>query len=143
MSRSASPRRDFLSPAERSERMSRIKHKDTEPEMTVRRLVHSLGYRYRLHRQDLPGTPDLVFASRRKVIFVHGCFWHLHEPCDHYRLPRSDQWMDKLRANKERDRRHRAALSRSGWDVHVTWECELSKKNLDHIADDLIAFLEA
>ena len=119
---------DTLSPAERSERMSRVRNKDTKPEMLVRRLVHGLGFRYRLHRTDLPGTPDMVFASRRKVIFVHGCFWHRHETCKLARLPKSKLhfWLPKLEGNRERDRRYQQELVRLGWNYLIIWECELA-----------------
>jgi len=95
---------DPLTAAERSERMSRIRNADTKPEMIVRRLVHGMGYRYRLHVKNLPGNPDLVFPSRHKVIFVHGCFWHQHG-CRQYRMPRTkrDFWLAKLASNKSRD----------------------------------------
>lgn len=107
--------------------MSRIRSKDTKPEMRVRRLVHGLGYRYRLHANDLPGRPDLVFRKRRKVILVHGCYWHLHEPCTHYRLPtaRREFWMPKLESNRRRDADNEQALRAMGWDVLILWECEL------------------
>ncbi len=100
---------DTLTPGERSERMARVRGKDTGPEMRVRRLIHGMGYRYRLHRGGLPGRPDLVFASRRAVVFVHGCFWHQHpDPeCRLARMPKSRQaiWWEKLRAKRERDER--------------------------------------
>lgn len=119
---------DTLSPSERSERMSRIRNKDTNPEMRVRRLVHSLGYRYRLHRKDLPGRPDLVFSSRRKAIFVHGCFWHRHPGCPRCRFPKSpetaDFWREKLLGNEKRDHINQAELLEIGWSVLVIWECE-------------------
>lgn len=109
--------------------MSRVRGKDTSPELTVRRLVHALGYRFRLHRRDLPGSPDLVFPSRRKVIFVHGCFWHRHpDPgCKLARMPKSRQefWEPKLEGNRARDLRNEAALRGLGWDVLTIWECEL------------------
>jgi len=108
--------------------MRRIKSKDTKPELIVRKLVHGLGYRYRLHRRDLPGKPDLVFGSRRKVIFVHGCFWHGHDDqaCLDGRAPRSNQayWLPKLARNKLRDLASVAALESAGWDVLIIWECE-------------------
>jgi len=118
---------DPLSRAERSERMGRVRAKDTKPEMTVRRLVHGMGYRYRLHSKKLPGKPDLVFSSRRKVILVHGCFWHLHENCNHYKFPQSrlDFWRPKLEANRKRDEDVRRRLQGAGWGVMVIWECEL------------------
>lgn len=119
---------DTLSTSARSKRMSLIRGKDTKPEMVVRRLVHSMGYRYRLHRRELPGSPDLVFSVRRKVIFVHGCFWHRHpnSTCKLARLPKSRQefWVPKLGSNASRDRRNEQALKADGWDVLVIWECE-------------------
>ena len=119
---------DTLSQQERSKRMSLVRGRDTKPEMRVRRMVHALGYRYRLHRRDLPGAPDLVFGPRRKVIFVHGCFWHRHpDPsCKLARLPKSRRefWLPKLEGNRARDDRTRAALAGMGWDVLEIWECE-------------------
>jgi DNA mismatch endonuclease, patch repair protein len=108
--------------------MAAIRSKDTKPEMIVRRLVHSLGYRYRLHRKDLPGKPDLVFGPRKKVIFVHGCFWHQHDDpdCLDGRLPKSrpDYWIPKLQGNKQRDKSNQAALAASGWQALIVWDCE-------------------
>ena len=120
---------DTVTPERRSEIMSNIRAKGMKPEMTVRRITHAMGYRYRLHRKDLPGKPDLVFQSRRKVIFVHGCFWHQHtEPtCKVARRPRSNQgyWLPKLERNVARDAEHQAYLTVSGWDVLVLWECDV------------------
>lgn len=120
---------DTLSPAARSERMSRVRGKDTKPEMLVRRLVHGLGYRYRLHGRKLPGAPDLVFPTRRKAIQVHGCFWHRHpDPeCRLARLPKSRQefWMEKLDGNRARDERNAAAIRALGWEQLELWECQL------------------
>ena len=119
---------DKLSPAARSENMRRIKSKNMKPEMLVRSLVHKLGYRFRLHKRDLPGKPDLVFASRKKVIFVHGCFWHGHDiGCPDSRPPKSNQvyWSPKLKRNKDRDRANEAALIQAGWTVLTVWECDL------------------
>jgi DNA mismatch endonuclease, patch repair protein len=120
---------DTLTPRERSERMSKVRSADTRPEMVVRRLVHGMGYRYRLHRKDLPGKPDLVLPGRRKVIFMHGCFWHRHgDPeCRLARLPKSrlDFWVPKLTANKERDARVQVRLEELGWDVMTVWECQV------------------
>ncbi|ESW93122.1 XorII very short patch repair endonuclease [Mesorhizobium sp. LSJC269B00] len=125
---------DTLSTSARSERMSRIGRKDTKPEMVVRRLIHSLGYRYRLHRRALPGRPDLVFPTRRKAIFVHGCFWHRHSDsrCKLARLPKSrvEFWIPKLEANAERDSRNEHALDNLGWGVLVIWECEIKDRAL-------------
>ena len=120
---------DKLSVQERSENMRRIKSKDMKPELLVRSLVHRMGYRFRLHRRDLPGKPDIVLGPRRKIIFVHGCFWHSHErtDCSDARIPKSNlaYWTAKLQRNKERDAAHIAALTGQGWDVLVIWECEL------------------
>ncbi|MEQ8830604.1 MAG: DNA mismatch endonuclease Vsr [Alphaproteobacteria bacterium] len=123
---------DILTPEQRSERMSRVRGRDTKPEMLVRRLTHSMGYRYRLHRRGLPGSPDLVFPSRMKVIFVHGCFWHQHlDPgCKLARLPKSklDFWGPKLETNRERDERKLVRLAELGWDVLVIWECQTKNR---------------
>jgi DNA mismatch endonuclease, patch repair protein len=120
---------DSLSPKERSEVMARVRSKNSRPEMLVRKLVFSLGYRYRLHDNRLPGRPDLVFRSRRKVIFVHGCFWHRHSRCALARMPKSrlDFWRPKLEGNKVRDRRNHRALTRGGWRVLTIWECQTSE----------------
>lgn len=118
---------DTLSKGERSVRMGLIKSTDTSPELTMRRLLDLLGYRYCLHQRDLPGCPDLVFRSRRKVILVHGCFWHRHNHCQLARLPKSrpEFWLAKLQKNRKRDRAVRSALTRKGWRSLVIWECEL------------------
>ncbi len=110
--------------------------------MVVRRLVHGLGYRYRLHGRNLPGTPDLVFASRKKAIFVHGCFWHRHPRCRNTRLPKSrlDFWKPKLEGNRKRDLRNQRKLRRLGWDFLVIWECET--KDVEELAKRIVAFLE-
>ena len=130
-SKGATTRRDRLSPAERSRLMQRIRGKDTKPEVHVRKMVWGMGHRYRLHDKSLPGTPDLVFKSAKKVIFVHGCFWHLHTGCSRYRLPlsRTDFWLPKLTENKRRDGRNIRALGRLGWMVLVVWECQLRDSN--------------
>ena len=118
--------RDRLSKERRSWNMSRIRSKDTKPEMIVRRLLHAMGVRFRLHRTDLPGKPDIVLGPRRLVIFVHGCFWHRHPGCREATMPAAnrDFWQDKLEGNAARDLRHRAALRKLGWRVAVIWECE-------------------
>jgi len=110
----------------RSENMRAIRGKDTKPELAVRSLVHNLGYRFRLHRKELPGKPDLTFVSRRKVIFIHGCFWHSHN-CKKGLIPHSNQgfWLQKLQRNKERDTRNMEALIQLGWKVLVVSQCEL------------------
>jgi DNA mismatch endonuclease (patch repair protein) len=105
--------------------MSRIGSKNTAPEIAVRKLLFSMGYRFRLHRSELPGTPDIVFIGRRKIIFVHGCFWHAHG-CKIGRPPKSrvDFWQAKLKRNSDRDRENERALRRQGWDVLTLWQCE-------------------
>jgi DNA mismatch endonuclease, patch repair protein len=119
---------DTISPERRSENMRRIRGKNTKPELVVRKAISAMGYRYRLHSSKLPGRPDLVFAKRRKVIFVHGCFWHNHSHvrCKIARFPKSnsDYWADKLRRNVERDAFRSAELRRTGWKVLVIWECQ-------------------
>lgn len=133
---------DRLTPRQRSENMRRIRGKDSAPELIVRRLLHKLGYRYRLHRRELPGCPDIVFVSRRKVIFVHGCFWHRHPDCKFAYNPKSriDFWAGKFQQNVERDARATAALTASGWSTFVIWECETADAKLLTIR--LRAFLE-
>jgi DNA mismatch endonuclease (patch repair protein) len=135
------PRYDPLTKAERSERMSRIRSSDTKPELFIRRLVHGMGYRYRLHARDLPGSPDIVFRSRKKVIFVHGCFWHQHG-CRQYRQPRTnrDFWESKLAKNKARDRVVREELRKQGWKLLTVWECQL--KAVSKLTARIRLFLE-
>lgn len=117
---------DTLTRQERSERMRRIRSRDTKLEWIVRRLLHNAGYRYRLQGRHLPGRPDLVFSSRKIVLFVHGCFWHQHQPCKIAHIPksRSGYWQAKFRRNAERDEANAAALRALGWQVVVVWECE-------------------
>ncbi len=120
---------DVLTPSQRKYCMSRIRGKDTSPELGLRRLIHSLGYRYRLHVRGLPGSPDLVFPARRKVIFVHGCFWHRHQ-CRFGQVrpvTRRAFWDQKLRLNQERDRRTLRRLRCLGWRVLVFWECQITR----------------
>jgi DNA mismatch endonuclease (patch repair protein) len=109
--------------------MANIRGKDTKPEIVVRRLLHKMGYRFRLHRKDLPGTPDIVFPGRKALIFVHGCFWHQHEGCRFAVLPatRRSFWENKLSGNVSRDRRAVTALRRAGWRVSVIWECQTQR----------------
>lgn len=112
----------------RSEVMARVRCKDTRPEMAVRRALWASGLRYRLHDKRLPGRPDIVFPSRRAVVFVHGCFWHGHEGCPRHRIPKTrvEWWTAKINRNNERDTETQAALEASGWTVIVLWECEIS-----------------
>ena len=123
-------------------RMQAIHGRNTEPELRVRRLLHSMGYRYRLHRKDLPGTPDIVFPIRTKVIFVHGCFWHGHSNCKRAKLPakNAEAWAKKIRNNRARDTRNIRALKRIGWDILVIWECET--RNMEACAVRLRNFLD-
>jgi DNA mismatch endonuclease (patch repair protein) len=118
---------DSVTAARRSEIMALVRGRNTKPEMIVRRMVHAMGYRCRLHAKDLPGTPDLVFRSRKKIVFVHGCFRHKHEDCAMARLPKSRQdfWLLKLGENQRRDVKNERALKDADWDVLTIWECEL------------------
>ena len=117
---------DTIERDRRTANMSRIRSNNTKPEMVVRCLTHSMGYRFRLHRKDLPGKPDLVFPARRKVIFVHGCFWHQHPACREGRLPGTNQeyWTPKLGRNVERDLHAQESVRSLGWESLVIWECE-------------------
>ena len=134
---------DNLTPERRSVNMSLIRSRDTTPEIKVRRLIHGLGYRYRLHRKDLPGKPDLVFGPKRKVIFVNGCFWHQHgDPsCTNNQKPKSNTsyWNEKLHRNVERDAENQTRLREMGWDIMVIWECDL--KDLKTVKSRAIRFL--
>lgn len=132
---------DSVSSSRRSEIMSRIRSSDTRPEMQIRRLLHGLGYRYVLHKRDLPGVPDLVFPSRRKIVFVQGCFWHQHKGCADGRIPKSrvSYWEPKLQRNVERDRRNISKLRRGGWRVMLVWECDIA--NVDALRNRLVRFL--
>lgn len=130
-----------MSPEARSALMSRIRGKDTRPELTVRSLLFARGYRYRLHRRDLPGTPDIVFPSRQKVIFVNGCFWHGHSGCKLAVIPstRSEFWENKIRGTQERDKRALDALEALGWGTFTVWECNI--QNLEALEEELMNFL--
>lgn len=125
---------DTISPEKRSKNMRAIRSKGMKPEITVRRIVHRMGYRFRLHRKDLPGKPDMVFPGRHAVIFVHGCFWHQHpDPnCGDARLPKSNTgyWQPKLARNQARDADNIAALKAQGWRVLVIWECQIKDVSL-------------
>lgn len=118
---------DRLTPEARSANMKAVRRKDTVPELSVRRALHAAGYRYRLHMKNLPGSPDIVFPARRKVIFVHGCFWHGHD-CRAGRAPKSRQkyWLPKITRNRERDTEVIESLRAAGWDVMVVWQCQLA-----------------
>src|SRR5688572_29685796 len=132
---------DVHTPEQRSRNMAAIRGRDTKPEIVVRRIAHRLGYRFRLHRRDLPGCPDLVFPRLRKVILVHGCYWHVHA-CHFGRVtPKTNAqfWHTKRTANVERDKRNARALRRSGWQILTIWECQLRDEN--RIANQISAFL--
>jgi DNA mismatch endonuclease, patch repair protein len=132
---------DVHTPEQRSRNMASIRGKNTKPEKIVRSLLHKLRYRYRLHRKDLPGRPDLVFASRRKVIFVHGCFWHMHD-CRWGRVTpatNSDFWQTKRKGNCDRDEKALQALKAAGWQSLIVWECET--KSMEPLQAKLEAFL--
>ena len=132
----------MFSPAQRSWIMRQVHSQHTKPELLVRSLVHRLGYRFRLHRKDLPGAPDLVFPARHKVIFVHGCFWHGHACPRGARLPKTnaDYWREKIARNRKHDRQHQRHLRQLGWSVLTLWECQL--RNQQQIAARLTRFLE-
>jgi DNA mismatch endonuclease (patch repair protein) len=121
--------------------MRAIRSKDTKPEKTVRSMLHKLGYRFRLHRRDLPGQPDIVFASRRKVVFVNGCFWHMHSCSKGQRAPitNAEFWKTKRQRTSDRDARTLEALAAEGWQAYVVWECDL--KDMSGLESKLKAFL--
>ncbi len=118
---------------QRSRNMSAIKSKNTKPEIAVRKILHSMGYRFRLHRKDLPGSPDIVLPKYKTVIFVHGCFWHRHENCKYASTPktRKEFWESKFKANVKRDKENQEKIKNIGWQSVVIWECQL--KNLDQL----------
>lgn len=131
---------DHVDPECRSRIMASVGTKNTKPELIVRRHLHGLGFRYRLHRRDLPGSPDLIFPRLRKALFVHGCYWHGHE-CRWGNLPKSNQayWEKKIRTNRERDARNLADLRSLGWEVHTVWQCEL--RNGAEALDRIVEYL--
>ncbi|MFC1817484.1 very short patch repair endonuclease [Thermodesulfobacteriota bacterium] len=122
---------DILSKEKRSWNMSRIKGKDTKPELVVRSLLHRLGYRFRLHRKDLPGRPDIVLRKYGTVIFVHGCFWHRHDGCSKAYNPktRTEFWKKKFEENVQRDKRRKKEIEALGWNVLIIWECQTSDED--------------
>ena len=136
---------DVHSPEQRSYNMSRIRGKDTRPEMLVRRGLYALGFRYRLHRRDLPGRPDIVLSKHRAVVFVNGCFWHGHD-CPLFVVPETNTrfWIEKIGANKERDARNREKLLADGWRVMTVWECSFKGRGhppLERILEDVAAWI--
>lgn len=130
---------DKISKERRSANMRAIRSKNTKPELIVRRLLTALGYRYRLHRKDIPGRPDIAFIGRKKAIFVHGCFWHVHHGCAISHIPESEFWQQKLQKNQKRDLTASANLQSNGWHLLIVWECELRK--LDLVKEKLSDFL--
>lgn len=134
---------DIFSSEKRSSIMSNIRSKNTSPEIQVRKLIFSMGYRYRLHRKDLPGCPDIVFPGRKKVIFIHGCFWHGHQNCKASTLPETHKefWKNKINSNQERDGKNINELENLNWKVLVVWQCEI--KNISYIAEKINSFLIA
>ena len=134
---------DHLNPSKRSWNMSRIGSKNTNPEKVVRALLHSQGYRFRLHRKDLPGKPDIVLKKYNTVILVNGCFWHQHKSCKRANIPKSNKeyWIPKIERNKKRDKRNIKEIKNLGWRVMVVWECEV-KKNPHKIVNKVIKFLK-
>lgn len=132
---------DTLTSEERSRRMALVRSKNTKPEIIVRKLLWALGFRYRMHAKDLPGKPDIVFRKKKKAILIHGCFWHMHENCNLWRIPKSRQefWEAKLLKNRDRDRDHQLLLHELGWETLVIWECEL--KNTSILTTKIVTFL--
>lgn len=133
---------DVFSVEKRSRIMSSISGKNTEPEIAVRSLLHSLGYRFRIHRKDLPGNPDIVLPKYKKIIFIHGCFWHGHRDCKRSKLPNSNRefWEQKIRSNVQRDNKIISSLTENGWDVMILWTCQI--RNSENVAHKLIEFIE-
>lgn len=136
---------DALSTERRSENMRRIRSKGTKPELVVRRLVHSIGYRFHVHVAGLPGRPDLVFSSLQKIVDVRGCFWHQHKGCIDAHVPKSKvaYWRRKLRSNLQRDKKNLSKLHRLGWRVLIVWECETIGTTLQRLRLRLRKFLKA
>ena len=134
---------DIVDSDKRSEIMSRIRGRDTKPELIVRRIAHRLGYRFRLHRRDLPGSPDIVFPRHRAIIMVNGCLWHRHPGCKYATSPKTrvQYWENKFEGNVVRDRRNESALRDLGWRVLVVWECET--KNQEAVAARIASYLES
>lgn len=135
---------DVHEPETRSYNMSQIRGKDTQPEILVRKFLHSNGFRYRLHVKNLPGKPDLVLPKYKSVVLVHGCFWHVHEGCKYFKIPdtRTEWWKEKLYGNKERDKANISQLIDMGWYVIVIWECELKQGNQKKTLTKLVQKLE-
>lgn len=132
---------DRLSPERRSWLMSKVSSKNTKPELTVRSLLHQMGYRFRIHTSALLGKPDIVFHKRKKIIFVHGCFWHGHDGCKYGKLPQSriEFWQEKINRNRIRDIEVTRTLTTNGWQILIIWQCEIRDEEL--LIKNLVAFL--
>lgn len=130
---------DVHSKEVRSYNMSRIKGKDTKPEILVRKFLFAKGLRYRLHDKKFPGKPDLVFPKYKKIVFIHGCFWHGHEGCKYFVVPktRTDWWLNKINKNKEKDNNSILKLKEEGWHTIVVWECDLKSKKREEVLNNL------
>jgi len=135
---------DIYSLQKRSDIMSKISGKDTKPEIIIRKLAHSLGYRFRLHKKNLPGKPDIVFPKYKKVIFVNGCFWHGHKNCNRSKLPATNKkfWEGKIDGNKKKDKSNHIKLKKIGWDYLIIWQCKISKKNYSKLCNQINTFLK-
>jgi len=134
---------DIFSKRKRSQIMSHISGKNTKPEILIRKLTHSLGYRFRLHKKELPGKPDLVFNKLRKTIFVNGCFWHGHSKCSRSKLPATNRkfWKVKIAGNKKKDKSNYIRLKKMNWDYLVIWQCEIKKSTTEKLSKKISAFL--
>ena len=134
---------DTLTPEQRSINMSKIRSKDSKPEITVRKMLFKEGFRFRIHDKKLPGKPDIVLKKYKTVIFVHGCFWHQHENCKRANMPKSniEYWAPKIERNVQRDKEHAETLKEKGWQVIVVWECELKNKNNEKLKKQLLEVL--
>jgi len=132
---------DVFTKEKRSQIMSKIKGKDTKPEKVVRSLLHQMGYRFRLHRRDLPGNPDIVLPKYKKAIFVHGCFWHGHDGCPRSKRPNTNKkfWNEKLSKNIKRDKRNQNELRKLGWQPLVVWQCQI--KDIENLNEEIIQFI--
>jgi len=136
---------DVHEPEVRSYNMSRIRAKDTKPEILVRKFLHHHGFRYILHDKRLPGKPDIVLPKHQTVVLVHGCFWHGHKGCRHFVIPKSNQeyWIPKIQNNIRNDRKHKTSLKKLGWRVLTVWECELTKEKSKRVLSRLILKISA
>ena len=123
--------------------MSHVSGKNTKPEITIRKIAHSLGYRFRLHKKELPGKPDIVFPKYKKVIFINGCFWHGHKNCNRSKLPTTNIkfWLEKIEGNKKKDKSNYIRLKKLGWDYLVIWQCGITKRNTKILETKISKFL--